>query len=224
MELDSIVPWGRNLSEYREMFSLSENDLNKKILGCADGPASFNVELTQRGGSCLSIDPIYQFDVDQIRSRIDSVYKKIMAKMELDKDKYLWDSIRSVEALGDQRMAAMQNFLDDYPQGKGDGRYKYATLPNLELENDSFDLALCSHLLFLYSEQMDLESHISSLLCLSKIAKELRIYPLITLRGEPSPYIEPVMSEFSRRGFDIGLESVDYRFQKRAEEMLVIKR
>jgi len=37
MELSEVVPWGRSLSEYIEMFSLSENDLEKKILGCGGG-------------------------------------------------------------------------------------------------------------------------------------------------------------------------------------------
>jgi hypothetical protein len=46
MELSKVVPWGGSLNEYRQVFSLSAEDLHKKILGCADGPASFNAELT----------------------------------------------------------------------------------------------------------------------------------------------------------------------------------
>ena len=49
------------------MFALSEEDLNRRILGSADGPASFNSELTQRGGSMISCDPLYQFTPEQIR-------------------------------------------------------------------------------------------------------------------------------------------------------------
>ena len=48
--LEKIVPWGRSFDEYISMFSLSANDLKKKILGCGDGPASFNAELTKIGG------------------------------------------------------------------------------------------------------------------------------------------------------------------------------
>ncbi len=33
MELSKVVPWGRSLNEYSKMFSLSEDDLKKKILG-----------------------------------------------------------------------------------------------------------------------------------------------------------------------------------------------
>ena len=36
--------------------------------GCADGPASFNAELSGRGGRVVSCDPLYRFDAAQIRA------------------------------------------------------------------------------------------------------------------------------------------------------------
>ena len=47
--LDSVVPWGRNLDEYRCMFRLSDDDMKKRIAGFGDGPASFNFEATKQG-------------------------------------------------------------------------------------------------------------------------------------------------------------------------------
>jgi hypothetical protein len=47
---DELKPRGRNFDEYRRMFSLGDDDLSRRILGCGDGPASFNQELTARGG------------------------------------------------------------------------------------------------------------------------------------------------------------------------------
>jgi hypothetical protein len=43
------------------MFSLGDRDLGLKILGCADGPASFNAEATQIGLQVVSCDPLYAF-------------------------------------------------------------------------------------------------------------------------------------------------------------------
>ena len=40
--LDQVVPWGRSFDEYRRMFALTDADLSRVILGCGDGPASFN--------------------------------------------------------------------------------------------------------------------------------------------------------------------------------------
>ena len=45
VRLDHIVPWGRSLDEYRLMFNLTESELGSTILGCGDGPASFNAEI-----------------------------------------------------------------------------------------------------------------------------------------------------------------------------------
>lgn len=53
--LDQVVPWGRSYEEYLAMFALTEADLHKRILGCGDGPASFNAELTKRGGKVISV-------------------------------------------------------------------------------------------------------------------------------------------------------------------------
>ncbi len=92
--LRDIVPWGRNLGEYRRFFGLTNNDLNKKILACADGPASFNAELTAQGGSCISIDPVYTFSAKQIKSRIDettqSVFEQLRNRIDyrIEKVKY----------------------------------------------------------------------------------------------------------------------------------------
>ena len=57
---ENVVPWGRSYEEYLRMFDLRPDDLKGRILGCADGPASFNSELTRRGGRVISADPLYE--------------------------------------------------------------------------------------------------------------------------------------------------------------------
>lgn len=118
MELKNVVPWGRSFEEYQAIFSLTEIDLKKSILGCGDGPASFNTELSAQGGKVVSVDPTYRFSSEQLQNRISEVYKEIMPQMYLNKDKYIWDSIPSVEELGNIRMAAMNKFVADYDAGK----------------------------------------------------------------------------------------------------------
>ncbi len=65
-KLDSVVPWGRNMEEYKLMFQLDENDMFKKIAGFGDGPACFNYEMTERNGKVISFDLIYLFSKDDI--------------------------------------------------------------------------------------------------------------------------------------------------------------
>ncbi|HEX3372108.1 MAG TPA: hypothetical protein VHS08_06290, partial [Candidatus Acidoferrales bacterium] len=66
---EEIVPWGRSFEEYQRMFNLSTLDFDRKILGCADGPASFNAHMFRHGRRIVSCDPIYQFSAPQIKDR-----------------------------------------------------------------------------------------------------------------------------------------------------------
>ena len=224
MELSEVVPWGRTFSEYREMFSLTNDDLGKKILGCGDGPASFNAELSTKGGNVTSIDPIYRFSPGQIRSRIEEVYPQVMDQVSKNHTDYIWNVITNVEDLGKVRMEAMSVFLRDYKNNQKSGRYINASLPTLPFEDGKFDLALCSHYLFLYSEHVNLSEHIQSLKELCRVAKEVRVYPLLSINNnEESPHLHPVIAELEKNGISASLVSVKYEFQKGATKMLVAK-
>ena len=47
--LSEVVPWGRSYSEYVDMFDLGNQDLMGSVLGCGDGPASFNATMNKMG-------------------------------------------------------------------------------------------------------------------------------------------------------------------------------
>jgi ubiquinone/menaquinone biosynthesis C-methylase UbiE len=96
-------------------------------------------------------------------------------------------------------------------------------LPNLPFENHAFDLALCSHYLFLYSKHVDEALHIASLLELCRVAKEVRVYPLISLDGSRSRHLDAVISVLKNKNIDVSLQPVEYQFQKGANEMLLAK-
>ena len=223
MELKNVVPWGRSFEECRDMFLLTDADLQKTILGCGDGPASFNAELTKAGGNVISVDPVYRFTVDQIRSRVREVYPEIVTEVSKHPDDYIWESIRDVEHLGKVRMEAMERFFDDYGQGKQTGRYLDASLPELPFEDNAFDLALCSHYLFLYTDHVNLEEHTLSMKELCRVADEVRVYPLVTLEGKRSPYLDPIVSELKNEELDVSFHKAKYRFQKGADKMLLVR-
>lgn len=223
MELNSIVPWGRSFAEYKAMFCLSDDELQSKILGCSDGPASFNAELTEQGGSVTSIDPVYQFSSSQLENRISEVYDEVLSQVRLNQTEFIWDTIPSVEALGETRMAAMRQFLADYEAGKKEQRYIEASLPTLPFNDKQFDIALCSHFLFLYSEHFSMDKHIDAIKELCRVAKEVRIYPLVALDGDMSDHLEPVVSALKAENLNVDLMQSQYAFQKGATQMLVVR-
>jgi hypothetical protein len=118
MKLDEVVPWGRTFAEYQLMFNLSAADLNTQILGCGDGPASFNAEMTQKGHSVISVDPVYQFSAEQIRQRVRDTYEPIISQVKQNADRYVWQYFQDADELGQSRLAAMESFLLDYEVGK----------------------------------------------------------------------------------------------------------
>lgn len=223
-QLKDIVPWGRSFEEYVAMFAMSEHDLGKRIFGCGDGPASFNSELTKRGGTVVSGDPLYAYDVDDIRRRIDETFEHVMQETRKNMDEFVWRHIRSVDDLGEIRMKAMQDFLSDYPQGKVDGRYVSESAPVLTLSDDTFDLGLSSHFLFLYSEHLDLSFHIDAITELCRVCGETRIFPLLQLGAVHSPHIEPVSQHFRASGYDVAQVEVPYEFQRGGNQMLTIRK
>lgn len=218
--LESIVPWGRSFDEYVAMFALSEADLKRRILGCGDGPAAFNAVLTERGGRIVSVDPLYGVPVDAIRRRIAETYPEVMAQARRNRDEFVWDRIGTVEALGCLRMAAMETFLADYPAGLRQGRYLPAALPTLPFTDGAFELAVCSHLLFLYSEVLSEAFHLASLRELCRVAGEVRVFPLLELGTRPSRHLKAVSTRLIDEGYGVSVEPVAYEFQRGGNRML----
>lgn len=223
MKLENIVPWGRNLAEYQAMFLLTIEELkSSKILGCGDGPASFNAEVTKLGGSIISIDPTYQFDQKQIASRIDEVAIEVMLQVRRKEKDFVWKNIKDPDDLYAVRMSAMQYFLRDYEKGKEEGRYQCQALPKLSFEDGYFDLALSSHFLFLYSDHLDETFHTKAVFEMLRVANEVRIFPIITLEGKRSVHLDSIMHTLKMRGYDVQIVTTAYEFQKGGNEMLKI--
>ncbi|UOA09954.1 class I SAM-dependent methyltransferase [Methylobacter sp. S3L5C] len=221
--LDKVVPWGRSYDEYLAMFALTEVDLGLSILGCGDGPAGFNAELTKRGGRIVSVDPLYVFDALQINKRILETRETVMLQICKNRNDYLWNTIASIEELEHVRMSAMATFLADYENGKNSERYINGELPVLPFENGKFDLALSSHFLFLYSMHMSAEFHLQALQEMLRVAREVRIFPLLTLDGTYSPHLDFVTESLANQGYRIEIKTVLYEFQKGGNEMLIIQ-
>jgi hypothetical protein len=221
--LDHVVPWGRSHDEYCRMFTLSDTDLSRTILGCGDGPASFNAEATRRGTAVVSCDPLYQFNVSQIRERIAQTYDEVIAQTRRNEAEFVWTDIRSVEELGRLRMSAMNEFLEDFERGTVDGRYVDAALPSLPFADGSFDLALCSHFLFLYTTQLGEGFHQLAIRELCRVAREVRVFPLLALGGKRSPLVDAAIGDLRRTGFASSIEKVPYEFQLGGNEMMRIR-
>jgi hypothetical protein len=220
--LNSVVPWGRSFREYQRMFSLPA-DFADSILDCAAGPASFNAEATSLGKHVTSCDPLYSHSGPEIRARIDATYPEMMEQTRLNLDEFVWKEFGSPDDVGRVRMEAMNTFLGDYNAGRDHGRYLDAELPSLPFETQSFDLALCSHFLFLYSDQLTADFHVAAILEMARVAREVRVFPLLAMGGIPSRHLPAVTARLEHSGLIVSIERVPYEFVRGANEMMRIR-
>lgn len=219
---EDAVPWGRSFDEYLHMFNLTDEDLYRKIVGCADGPASFNAEMSKRGHRVISCDPLYQLTAGQIERRIDATYEDVIGQTRQNREKFVWEIISSPDELGRVRLEAMRNFLGDYEQGRKDGRYIPAELPDLPFEPLSFDIALSAHFLFFYSDSLSLTFHQQAVDELCRVAHEVRIFPMLTYNAEPSALADPIVDHLKNSGREVSMVQVPYEFQRGANMMMKI--
>jgi SAM-dependent methyltransferase len=177
MDSSAIVPYGRSFDEYCLMFSLGDQDAGKRIVGIGDGPSDFNAVATARGWQVTSVDPLYCHTPGQIAERCQSTVDAMVAAVSLVPTHWTWTYHATAADLRSHRLATSERFLSDFAADRVRGRYIAAALPSLPFKSDSFDLALCSHLLFSWSGVLDLAFHRAALAEMLRVAREVRIFP-----------------------------------------------
>ena len=220
--LDQVVPWGRSFAEYQQLFALSTADLEGRILGCGDGPAAFNAEADAPRHTRRLVRSAVCVQPGRDRGRGSSATcDTVLEQTRRNADQFVWGhGIASIDELGEVRMRAMRMFLEDYDAGREAGRYVEAGLPVLPFADASFDLALCSHLLFLYSARFDEAFHRASIREMCRVAAEVRVFPLLALDGSRSPFVDACVSEARAAGSEAETVRVHYEFQRGGNEML----
>ncbi len=222
VQLDKVVPFGRSLMEYKLMFQLSSQDMEREILDIAGGPASFNAEMSQLGYTVISIDPVYAFTGQEIQKRFDACVDNIIEQVKSSPDDWIWNYHKSADDLRSNREKALALFLSDYEKGKAEYRYLAGELPDLPTDK-KYDLVLCSHFLFLYSKQLSYDFHQQAILKLLEHSNELRIFPLLTLELQRSPHLDLIREELNQQGYTSEIIKVDYEIQRGGNEMLKIQ-
>ncbi|MCP6760361.1 MAG: class I SAM-dependent methyltransferase [Fischerella sp. CENA71] len=220
--LKDIAVWGRSTTEYIQMFDLVAADLKLNILDCAGGPASFNAEMTRQGLNVISCDTIYNLTANEIAHRIREANQPIMNALLTNSDSFVWQKIQSPCQLQKLRTATMQIFLEDFTLGVQENRYITSALPSLPFADRQFDLALCSHLLFTYSHCLSLEFHLASIMEMCRVAKQTRIFPLLSTSGKLSSLVQPVINDLREQGYTIQIKEVTYEFQKGGNKLLQV--
>ena len=222
--LSGVTPRGRRAFEYEAFFDLSADTLSGTVLDCGAGPSSFSAEMTQRGVKAMALDPIYGSAVSTLRADLARAEERIRVAFAAEHDRFVWDFYGDTERLLTTRRQAAETFFSDFPLGQPLGRYICGELPELPFGTSRFDLALCSHLLFLYDHELDLKFHLEALSEMTRVAAEVRVFPLISLDGTPSRFVPEARSFLEQLGLEVSLEPVSFEFQRGANRMFRARR
>ena len=213
----------RSYAEYVAMFDLQPDDLVGSVLDCSAGVAGFVAEAGTGGARTIAVDPAYALPREEIAR---------LGRADLDRgstiageypDRFTFDWYGSPEQRTSMRNRALAQFVADLVLHPG--RYVAGQLPQLPFCDAVFDLALCSHLLFTWADQLGREWHRAALTELVRVATEVRVFPTVMQGpGEPVPFWDELMTDLADAGLHAERRFVPYEFQRGANTMLVVTR
>ena len=224
LNLKDIALIGRTFDEYYRMFDLSNVPLkNETILDVASGVSSFCAEANAKGYNVTASDKIYKSDASDIGQKCARDLDTVIKQLPDIADLYVWDYFKDIQSLKAQRERAYKLFVRDFKK-YGQERYVPVEYPVTDFGDNQFTISLVSHFLFLYEDRLDYELHKRTVLELLRItSKEIRIFPIVNLKGKRSSLVEPLMHDKCFKKFQVSIKNVGYEFMKNGNEMLVIK-
>lgn len=214
---------GRSYQEYLKFFHLEHGCLeNNRVLDCAAGASSFTAHMNRKGYDVIAVDILYHQDPGFLQRRCEEHLNALVEALSQMEGHFVWSFFQDMNQLREHRMKVCRDFSQDYRAGRGE-RYIKADLTSLPFKDNTFDLVLCSHLLFIYDHRLSYEFHLNSIKEMLRVAsKELRIYPLVKSKGEKSPFVKKIMEELQET-VKIEILKVDYEFRKGGDEMMKMK-
>ena len=224
LDLERIIFIGRTYEEYMAMFNLTEEEiLQNKILDCPAGACSFTAYANQLGGDVTAVDLAFAFEPEPLKKKGLQDLTHGAEQVEKMKAGYVWTYFDNTEALKQHRMRALEDSTADRLEHPS--RYIHAVLPELPFADDSFDITLSAHLLFMYSERLDLAFHQAALLELMRVtSREIRIFPLVDQQSERSVHLDPILDVIEQQQWKTEICTSGYEFQQKANQYLRIYR
>ena len=215
----TVPPWGRNATEYEAFFALSDVAVSARVLDCGSGPASFAAEWSGLGHFVVAVDPVYQRAGEEIAAEFEPTAQRMLEGTRKAYDRFIWTHYKSPEDVVERRRETLQGFLADYQSPYRVGRYVAARLTDLPFSSGAFDLVLCAHLLFLYSNEFSLDLHVASLREMLRVGREVRVFPLLDMQGERSKHLDAIVREFETTA-RVEIVEVPFEFRRGDRFML----
>jgi SAM-dependent methyltransferase len=217
-----VLVTSRAFEEYVAFFDLDIDSLRgRRVLDCSAGASSFVARACRLGVDATAVDPAYAMNPDELAEVGGHGLRDGNAIAEKFPGRFTWDWYGSVEARERMRARALAEFLLDLAEHPD--RYVTGALPALPFADADFDLAVCSHLVFTWADQLGYDWHAAALLELCRVTREVRVFPTVLQGGgDPVPFWDALMEDLRRADVNAELRRVPYEFQVGADTMLVM--
>lgn len=214
------VLWGHHVPEYKAMFDLSDVSLQVNLLEYGCGASAVNTELHQEGVTMVSVDPLFALSKPDLIQKVTDDFDARAEQVLADQAQFDVRNYGGMDAFLASRRAGIDAFFSDYNAGVEEGRYRALVDGALPFENFAFDLALSSHYLFANAADDAVAYHLNVIQDLARVAKEVRIFPLIERTGTPSAILGPVLLGLQQANFGSEVREVSCALYPEGNAML----
>lgn len=202
------VLWGHHTKEYKEMFDLSDTELSLPLLEYGCGPSAFNSTIHDNNPSVVSMDPLFALSKRELFEKATAMFDeraRVLRSTPLLLDVAAYGGL---EAFIEYRRQGMALFFKDYDDGVIAKRYRADAIEALPFPDFSFNLALSSHYFFADGEGLSVEKALTMIKALARVAKEVRIFPLLNRPSVTSEQLGPVLLGLQQENYGVEVREV----------------
>lgn len=201
--------WVYDFSDYQQMYDLTAQDLSKPILDFHSGISSFNATATQQGAHVVSADPAYALSCSDMPRYAERVLSNNITRLLAAPERLKNSEKNNIDHVTAAWRQTEKTFLQDYDKGLSEKRYQAATVPALPYKTHQFDLALCTD--FIFYQPAEMQTVTARVKELTRVAFEVRIFPLMDECGKISDELGPLMLYLQRNHFGVEVREVPYK-------------
>lgn len=221
-KLEGPIFIGRSWAEYLKMFDLNLKKLHgKKLLDCAAGASSFTSFMSKNGFDVTAVDLLYNESPDFLNNKCKEHLEALVVALGHMDNEFSWSFFNNLNELKSHRIESCNEFSYDFKLNKGKN-YICGDLRKLPFSDDSFEMVLCAHLLFIYDHRLDWNFHQKAVEEMIRVSsEEVRIYPLVKNKGIKSIFVDKIIQHLPET-VETEICKVDYQFRRGGNEMLRI--
>ena len=217
--MDLTPSWVYSMADYCQMFDLSDADFSRNILDYPAGISSFNAEMFAKSFKVHSGDSFYDCSSDEISQYAEQLFEINERHLKKHASILRQNDESTIDGILTDWQKSKALFLQDYEKGKEEERYQFMKLPHLPFGDYHFDMALCSAHLF-HTNAAGNGSREALVEELCRVAKEVRVFPLLDEAGQITDALGHVMLMFQKRNYGIKISEVPYHQMTGANAML----